>query len=138
MKNKGGRPRKLIHEIKDALIEGIEKGLTLKAACKCAGISYASLANWKKFAKAEDDEAELYTDLIRSINAAIRYAQYQQRQQALTSIKKEDFKFRQPQKTKLSKKEKEAQRTNDAIASIRERVAMLEKREINCNKTSRY
>lgn len=127
MKNKGGRPRKLTDEIKDALIEGIEKGLTLKAACKCAGISYASLANWKKFAKAEDDEAELYTDLIRSINAAIRYAQYQQRQQALASIKKEDFKFRQPQKTKLSKKEKEAQRTNDAIVSIRERIAMLER-----------
>jgi hypothetical protein len=127
MKNKGGRPRKLTQEIKDALIEGIEKGLTLKAACKCAGISYASLANWRKFAKAENDEAELYTDLIRSINAAIRYAQYQQRQQALASIKKEDFKFRQPQKTKLSRKEKEAQRTNDAIARIRERIMTLEK-----------
>lgn len=123
----GGRPRKLTQEIKDALIEGIEKGLTLKAACQCAGISYASLANWKKFAKAEDNEAQLYADLIRSINAAIIYAQYQQRQQALASIKKEDFKFRQPQKIKLSQKEREAQNLNNVMNSFSERIAALER-----------
>ncbi len=43
MKNKGGRPRKLTPEIKDAIVEGVEKGFTLKAACKYAGVSYASL-----------------------------------------------------------------------------------------------
>lgn len=128
MKNKGGRPRKLIHEIKDALIEGIEKGLTLKAACKCAGISYASLANWKKFAKAEDDEAELYSDLISSVNAAIIYAQYQHRQKALASIKKEDFKFRNIPTIKLTRKEKEVQKINNVIDGISTRIAALEKR----------
>ena len=108
----------------DKNIQGV---LTLKAACKCAGISYASLANWKKFARAEDDEAELYGDLIRNINAAVIYAQYQHRQQALASIKKEDFKYKQPQKIKLSQKEKDAQRTNDIIANIRDRIATLER-----------
>jgi hypothetical protein len=85
------------------------------------------LANWRKFAKAEGNEAPLYADLIRSINAAVIYAQYQQRQQALASIKKEEFKFRQPQKIKLSQKEKDAQRTNDIIANIRDRIAILER-----------
>lgn len=50
MKNKGGRPGKLIPEMKSALVYGGEKGLTLKAACQCAGVSYSSLANWKRFA----------------------------------------------------------------------------------------
>lgn len=127
MKNKDGRPRKLTQEIKEAIIDGMEKGLTLKAACKCAGISYASLANWKKFAKIEDDDADLYVDLIASVYTAMRFAEQQHRQQALASIKKEDFKFRQPQKPKLTKKEKKAQHTNDMIASIRERIAMLER-----------
>ena len=93
MKNKGGRPRKLTREIKDALIDGVSRGLTLKAACKCAGISYSSLANWKKLARGGDQDADVYTDFIANINVAMRYAQYQQRQLALALIKKEDFKF---------------------------------------------
>ena len=39
MKNKGGRPLKLTSEVKEALISGVKEGLTLKAACKGAGIS---------------------------------------------------------------------------------------------------
>uniref|UniRef100_UPI002627E341 transposase n=1 Tax=uncultured Legionella sp. TaxID=210934 RepID=UPI002627E341 len=72
MKNKGGRPRKLTPEIKDAIVEGVEKGFTLKAACKYAGVSYGSLANWKRLAKADDVDAVLYQDLITSINVATR------------------------------------------------------------------
>lgn len=129
MKNKGGRPRKLTHEMKTAIVEGIEKGLTLKAACKCAGVSYASLANWKRFAKTEDDKAALYQDLIVSIDIAKRLAWCQHRQQALSSIKKEDLKFRQPQKKYLTKKEREEKITADLI----ERMNMLERKRSKFN-----
>lgn len=126
MKNKGGRPRKLTREIKDALIDGVSRGLTLKAACKCAGISYSSLANWKKLARGGDQDADVYTDFIANINAAIRYAQYQQRQQALALIKKEDFKFKKRKKNiRLTPKEMEA----NLIAHLVAQVEALEKKE---------
>lgn len=125
MKNKGGRPRKLTYEIKDAIVEGVEKGMTLKAACKYAGISYAALANWKKLAKIEAEESALYKDLILSIDAASRLAWCQYRQQALSSIKKEDLKFKQPQK-KIYLTKKEIEEKN--IAYLMEGIIMLEKR----------
>lgn len=124
MKNKGGRPRKLTSAIKDAIIDGIKKGLTLKAACKCAGISYSSLANWKKFVNAEDDETDLYAELVVSVNLAMRQAWFQHREKALSSIKNDDFKFKLKPR-KLNRKEREEKWSNDAIAKLRERLEKL-------------
>lgn len=125
MKDKGGRPRKLTQEIKDAIVVGVAKGLTLKAACKCAGISYASLANWKRLAKTEDEDAMLYQDLITNIDVATRLLWCQHRQQALSALRKEDLKFQAPKKKSYqTKKEKEAQN----ILNLFERLVILEKR----------
>ena len=129
MKNKGGRPRKLTLEMKSALVDGIEKGLTLKAACKCAGVSYSSLANWKRFAKAENEGAALYKDLIVSITVASHLVWFQHRQQALSLITREDLKFRQPPKVYLTKKQREEQN----ITSLIERIAALEKKKAKGN-----
>lgn len=128
MKNKGGRPRKLTFEMKTAIIEGIEKGLTLRAACECAGVSYSSLANWKRFA-AQDVGATLYKDLIVGIKVASHLAWCQHRQQALASIKKEDLKFRQLPKVYHTKKQREEQN----ITSLIERLAALEKKKVKSN-----
>ncbi|WP_412758185.1 transposase [Legionella bozemanae] len=124
MKNLGGRPRKLTQEIKEAIIEGVSRGLTLKAACKCAGISYSSLAYWKRFTKLEGEEAIFYADLTRGINAAIRFAQYQQRQKALAALQLGDYKFRSTTKIKLTRKEREQQ----VIENIGKRIEALEKK----------
>ena len=125
MKNKGGRPRKLTQEIKDAIVEGIEKGFTLKSACKYAGVSYASLANWKRLAKAEDVDAVLYQDLITNIDVATRLLWCQRRQQALSALRQQDLKFKEPKKRSFqTKKEIEAQN----ILNLFERLVMLEQR----------
>lgn len=125
MKNKGGRPRKLTLEIKDAIVEGIGKGFTLKAACKYAGVSYASLANWKRLAKADDVGAVLYQDLISSIDVATRLLWCQRRQQALSAIRQQDLKFKEPNKRRYqTKKEIETQN----ILNLFERLAILEQR----------
>lgn len=73
-----------------------------------------------------DDDADLYRDFIANINAAMRYAQYQQRQKALASIHQEDFKFRESKKkTRMTKKEMEA----NLIARLIAQVEILEKRK---------
>jgi len=46
MENKGGRPIKFTDLVIEDIIFGIGKGLTLKAACKFAGVSYSTLAWW--------------------------------------------------------------------------------------------
>jgi hypothetical protein len=131
MKNKGGRPQKLTPLIKAAIIDGIEKGLSLKAICKCAGISYSSLANWKKLAKAKDHKANLYTDLIASMNIAIELAWHQYREKALSSINSHDFKSQKTQQMRLTRQEKQEINTNDAIAKLNERFDKLKERHLN-------
>jgi len=41
-----GRPAKFTDTVIEAILQGIRNGLTLKAACKGAGISYSTLAAW--------------------------------------------------------------------------------------------
>ncbi|RUQ96566.1 transposase [Legionella septentrionalis] len=126
MKNKGGRPRKLTYEIKDAIVEGVKKGYTLKAACKYAGVSYASLANWKRLAKTKDADTILYQDLITDIDAAIRLLWRQHRQQGLSAFRPEDLKFKAFRKRNYQhKKEIEDQK----ILNLFERLVILEKRK---------
>ncbi|CAM4473105.1 MAG: hypothetical protein LEGION0403_FIIPPAGN_01455 [Legionella sp.] len=129
MKSKGGRPRKLTHEIKNAIVEGIEKGFTLKVACKYAGVSYASLANWKRLAKTEDVDAVLYQDLITSIDVTMRLLLCHQRRQQAFSTHRQNLKFNEPKKRSYqTKKEIEAQN----IFNLFERLVILEQRRLVC------
>lgn len=127
MKNKGGRPRKLTPEIKEAILEGVRKGLNLKAVCKSAGISYSALASWKRYVKIKDDnEADLYAELRISIDNEMECAGRQHRETVLANLKEEDFKFRKKKRAApINRKERAEKRSIDAIANLRERFEKL-------------
>jgi hypothetical protein len=62
------RPTKL-NQVKEILLASIKEGLTLKAACRCAGISYPAFSSWKRkaaqaLAKGQENE---YSVLIKEI-----------------------------------------------------------------------
>ncbi|KTD24113.1 hypothetical protein Lmac_2986 [Legionella maceachernii] len=83
------------------------------------------MANWKKLVRGGDQDADVYTDFIANIHAAMRYAQYQQRQLALALIKKEDFKFKErKKKIRMTPREME----ENLIAHLITQVEALEKR----------
>lgn len=46
VKNNGGRPTKLTEAVSRMIYDGVARGLTFKAACRCAGVSYSALAGW--------------------------------------------------------------------------------------------
>lgn len=73
MNNKGGRPEKFPDSIEN-IIEGIRKGLTLKAACRYAGVSYSALAYWMSKGK-QSQKTQLtnkYTIVLDRIDQATR------------------------------------------------------------------
>jgi len=46
----------------------VKEGLTLRAACKKAKISYLPLINWRKLIPMEDEQTELYVALRIDLN----------------------------------------------------------------------
>lgn len=48
MQNKGGRPTSYSPDVKETILNCIRQGMTLKAACKEARISYSTLASWDR------------------------------------------------------------------------------------------
>lgn len=93
MKNQGGRPLRLTNEIKEALIAGVKQGLTLKAACKCAGISYSTFANWRQKSRQrrEDEEPTELDQLVACVDIEANYQQAEHRLAARTALKPRDY-----------------------------------------------
>lgn len=71
VKDKGGRPSKLSKIVSSMIFDGVAQGLTYKAACKGAGVSYSSLAGWMaKGRKALKDGVENeFSALAQSLKA---------------------------------------------------------------------
>lgn len=95
MKNQGGRPLRLTSEIKEALIAGVRQGLTLKAACKCAGISYSTFANWRQKSRRrkEDEEPTELDQLVACVDIEVNYQQSEHRLAARTTLKPRDYRY---------------------------------------------
>lgn len=93
MRNRDGRRSKLNGEIKDALIAGVSRGLTLKAACKCAGISYSTLASWRQKCRKEskNEEPSELAQLIACIDLEVSYQQREHRLAAMSCLKPRDY-----------------------------------------------
>jgi DNA invertase Pin-like site-specific DNA recombinase len=72
MKNIGGRPIKLTDSVIENILYGIAHGLTLKASCKLAGVSYSTLAWWLSKGKQakRSNIRNKYTDVLERINHA--------------------------------------------------------------------
>lgn len=77
-----GRPTKLDGECQERFIEAVREGLPYSTACALAGISEATLHNWR--IKAEADSASPYFDFIKAVKAAEAEAE----QANLTRIRK--------------------------------------------------
>lgn len=95
MKNKGGRPIKLSSLVRDALIAGVRQGLTLKAACKCAGISYSTFANWRQKNRkllAQGVPTERY-EFVAAIDIEMCHVQRKHRQAVLAGLKSRDYRY---------------------------------------------
>ena len=95
IKSKGGRPLKLTNDVRDAIISCIRQGLTLKAACRCAGISYSTFANWRqknrKLLK-QEPPTELY-QFVAAIDVEMSHMRHEHRLAAVASIKPRDYRF---------------------------------------------
>lgn len=95
MKNSGGRPIKLSSLVRDALIAGVRQGLTLKAACKCAGISYSTFANWRQKGRKllkEGASTEPY-EFVSAIDAEVCHIQRAHRLVAYSSLGARDYRY---------------------------------------------
>src|SRR5689334_21073211 len=68
---KSGRPTKLNDNVKRALLNSVEYGRTLKGACKDAGISYSTFANWRQKRKSRLSEEPL-TELDHFLSAILK------------------------------------------------------------------
>ena len=95
MTNKGGRPLKLTSDVKEALFSGLRKGLTLKAACKCAGISYSTLANWrqKNRNQLKQGNTEKLYEFVAIIDAIFEEQQHEHRLAAINTLKPRDYRY---------------------------------------------
>jgi transposase-like protein len=95
MMHKGGRPTKLNDEIKTLLLEGIRGGLALKAACRYAGISYSTFANWRQQynRRADSEASKPLVELCAAVEAEIRHQREQHRLDALARFKNRDWRY---------------------------------------------
>lgn len=95
MKNVGGRPIKLTNEVIETVVDGISKGLTLKAACKSAGVSYSTLASWvykgKQAKKA--GKQNLHTEIADRIQGAYRAIWLKNRKSFFFNLKPRDYRY---------------------------------------------
>lgn len=95
MKRVGGRPVKLTDSVLEDIIYGIGKGLTLKASCKYAGISYSALAWWmSKGMQAEKiGVTNKYTAVFGRIKQATDAEKLKHRDKFLLSLNPRDFRY---------------------------------------------
>jgi len=95
MKYKGGRPVKFTGTVLEDIISGIAQGLTLKAACKLAGVSYSTLAWWMfkgKQAKKSDIKNK-YTNVLERIDSAICDEKIKHRDAFFLALKPRDYRY---------------------------------------------
>ncbi|MBX3708216.1 MAG: hypothetical protein KIT56_00905 [Gammaproteobacteria bacterium] len=91
----GGRPIKLTDSVLEDIIYGIGKGLTLKASCKFAGISYSALAWWMSKGKQAKkiDASNRYTVVLERIKQATYAEKIKHRKKFLLTISPRDFRY---------------------------------------------
>lgn len=91
----GGRPIKLTDSVLEDIIYGIGKGLTLKASCKFAGISYSALAWWMSKGKQakQIDITNQYTAVLERINQATYAERLKHRKKFLSTFTPRDFRY---------------------------------------------
>ncbi|OGT33808.1 MAG: hypothetical protein A3C44_05270 [Gammaproteobacteria bacterium RIFCSPHIGHO2_02_FULL_39_13] len=89
------RPNKNTDQVISDIIVGIQKGLTLKAACRYAGVSYSSLANWMYKGKQArlKGENNYHTEILDKINHATRVIQLQHRDRFFFNLSPRDFRY---------------------------------------------
>jgi hypothetical protein len=95
MKGVSGRPIKLTDSVLEAIIYGIGKGLTLKASCKYAGISYSALAWWMSKGKQAKkiDITNQYTAVLERIKQATYAEKLKHRKKFLLTLNLRDFRY---------------------------------------------
>lgn len=95
MKSIGGRPIKLTDSVLADIIYGIGRGLTLKASCKYAGISYSALAWWmSKGRRAKKiDVTNKYTAVLERVNQAAYAEKLKRREKFLLALSPRDFRY---------------------------------------------
>lgn len=89
------RPIKLTDQVVDDIIIGINKGLTLKAACKFAGVSYSTLANHMykgKQAKLRGENTQ-YTVVLEKINHANSVFRSQHKDRFFFNLSPRSFRY---------------------------------------------
>lgn len=86
---------KLTYEVREALISGVKEGLTLKAACKYAGISYSTFANWRQKSRkvSEEDEPNPFIQLVAEIDMVAMHLQQQHRLEARANGTPRDYRY---------------------------------------------
>ena len=95
MKHKGGRPIKFTDAVLEDIISGIAKGLTLKASCRLAGVSYSTLA-WRMFKGKQAKKLNIknkYTDVLERIDIATYNEKIKHRDAFLLALKPRDFRY---------------------------------------------
>jgi hypothetical protein len=107
-KHPGGRPIKFTDVVIEAILEGVRQGLTLKAVCKGAGISYSTLAAWLYRGKVSKKEGieNRFTALLDQIDSATRLIWIEKRKRFFFNLKPRDFVYgwSNPMKPETKKK----------------------------------
>jgi transposase len=95
MRNRGGRPIILNAEVREGLIAAVRQGLTLKAACKCVGISYSTFANWRQKCRKliKDGVSTEPYDFVAAIDAEVCQLQRQHRLAAYVNLRARDYRY---------------------------------------------
>jgi hypothetical protein len=95
MKSVSGRPIKLTNSILEDILYGIGKGLTLKASCKFAGISYSALAWWMSKGKQAKQIGitNQYTAVWEQIKQATYAEKLKHRKNFLLALNPRDFRY---------------------------------------------
>ncbi|MCX7126214.1 MAG: hypothetical protein NTU49_10910 [Gammaproteobacteria bacterium] len=89
------RPIKLTDKAVEDILLGIGKGLTLKAACKFAGVSYSTLANHMykgKQAKLKGENTR-HTEVLEKINHATRVIRLQHQDRFFFNLSPRSFRY---------------------------------------------
>jgi hypothetical protein len=126
----GGRPVKLTETAIGAIIEGIRQGLTFKAACKGAGLSYSTFASWMyrgRVSKKNGLENE-FTTLLGRIDAVTHALWLRRRDKFFFNLKPRDFRYgwTNPMSSETKKK------LSDAWKRIREQNRLAKERYSGC------
>jgi hypothetical protein len=89
------RPPKITEEIADLIVQGVQAGLTRKAACKSVGVSYSALAAWLARGKCSKENGieDKYTALLVRIESASTVVWRQNRSKFFFNLKPRDYRY---------------------------------------------